>query len=303
MSIPNFEYFFSHILMVLQDNHVKNRQDIFKLVYESMAFEEKDLNERIDSGQQVVANRSGWALTYLHKAGALKRVKRGHYKITDIGHKFLEKHDLNLRRIHLEESPSFLEFQTVIQSKNKNQQQIVSEVTEITPEEQIEQSINLLHKKLSEEILNEIMDMSPYFFEVLVLDLLFHMGYGGKNRDSFIHTQFGHDGGIDGLIKEDELGLDYIYVQAKRWQNNVTSPEIQKFSGALNGHGVNKGVFITTSSFSQGAIDFADRNTYNRIILIDGKKLTDLMIAYEVGVTTENVYKVQKLDTDYYVEE
>lgn len=173
---------------------------------------------RVKSGEQVVSNRAGWAITYLNKAEAIERVKRGYYQITERGRTLLNKYGKDLRKVHLEEFESFIAFQN-ISSEDKNEKHLDTYSSEeVTPEEQVERAINLLQKELAEELINEILDMSPYFFEKLVLDLLFHMGYGGKNRDSFIHTQYGHDGGIDGLIKEDELGLDYIYIQAKRWK-------------------------------------------------------------------------------------
>lgn len=302
MTIPNFQHFLFHVLKALKDNEVKQRKEIYNYVFESMNFNQEDMDQRVKSGQQVTSNRAGWAITYLSKANAIERVKYGSYKITERGHLLLEKYGENLRKIHLEEFKSFLEFQKSSVSENIPPTTEPSLPEEVTPEEQIDQAVKLLHKELSEEIINEIMEMSPYFFEKLVLDLLFHMGYGGKNRDAFIHTQYVHDSGIDGLIKEDELGLDYIYIQAKRWKNTVTAPEIQKFSGALHGQGASKGVFITTSTFSQGAINYANRNISNRIILIDGRQLAGLMIIYEVGVTTEEVYKIQKIDLDYYVE-
>lgn len=267
------------------------------------SFSDEDLQERVKFGQQIVVNRTGWALTYLHKGEAIEWVKRGHYQITKRRQDLLTKYGDELRKVHLTDSESFLEFQNATSNENIGVMINSPKSEEVTPEDQTEQVIILLNNQLSEEILEAIMEISPYFFEVLILDLLFHMGYGGRNREAFEHTQYGHDGGIDGLIKEDELGLDHIYVQAKRWKNTVTSPEIQKFSVALSGRGVNKGVFLTTSTFSQGAIDYASRNLSNRIILIDGKKLAELMIAYDVGVTTVNIYKIQKIDTDYYVED
>lgn len=303
MAIPNFQHFLSHVLAALEDGQVKQRREIYNQIFQSMKFSKEDMKVRVKSGEQVVSNRAGWAITYLNKAEAIERVKRGYYQITERGRTLLNKYGKDLRKVHLEEFESFIAFQN-ISSEDKNEKHLDTYSSEeVTPEEQVERAINLLQKELAEELINEILDMSPYFFEKLVLDLLFHMGYGGKNRDSFIHTQYGHDGGIDGLIKEDELGLDYIYIQAKRWKNTVTAPEIQKFSGALHEQGANKGVFITTSSFSQGAIDYAQRNISNRIVLIDGKLLAELMIVYEVGVTTEEIYKIQKIDSDYFVEE
>jgi len=149
------------------------------------------------------------------------------------------------------------------------------------------------------------MEMSPHFFERLVLDLLHIMGYGGKDRHNIIHTGYGPDGGIDGLIKEDALGLEHIYIQAKRWSPDsaVSSAEIQKFAGALSGKGARKGIFITTTSFSKNAVKYADTHQLSRIILIDGKKLTELMITYGVGLYTEITYKIQQIDRDYFDED
>lgn len=303
MTIPNFQDFLFHVLNALAHNEIMARREIFDAAFTSMEFTEDELNQRIKSGETVASNRAGWAITYLTKAQAIERVKRGHYQITNRGHALLNKYGKQLQKKHLEAFDSFLEFQNISTSVQRDTPDETSLSDEITPEEQIEQAVNILQKELADEIISEIMEMSPYFFERLVLDLLFHMGYGGKNRDSFIHTQYGHDGGIDGLIKEDALGLDYIYVQAKRWKNTVTAPEIQKFSGALHGQGANKGVFITTSTFSRGAIDYAERNISNRIVLIDGAQLAKLMIIYEVGVTTKEIYKLQEIDLDYYTED
>lgn len=303
MTIPNFQEFLFHVLKSLENNDVKARREIFNDVFISMEFTEEQMTQRIKSGETVASNRSGWAITYLVKAAAIERVKRGHYKITNRGHALLNEYGEQLRKVHLENFDSFLEFQNISTGESTDSLDDVILPDEITPEEQIEQAMNILQKELADEIISEIMEMSPYFFERLVLDLLFHMGYGGKNRDSFIHTQYGHDGGIDGLIKEDALGLDYIYVQAKRWKNTVTAPEIQKFSGALHGQGADKGVFITTSTYSSGAIDYAERNISNRIVLIDGAQLAELMIIYEVGVTTKEIYKLQEIDSDYYTED
>src|SRR5690625_1022209 len=180
------------------------------------SFSDEDLQERVKFGQQVVINKNELALNYLHISEAIERVKRGHYQITKRGQYLLTKYGDELRKLHLTDSESFLEFQNATSNENIGVMINSPKSEEVTPEDQIEQVIILLNNQLSEEILEAIMEMSPYFFEVLVLDLLFHMGYGGRNREAFEHTQYGHDGGIDGLIKEDELGLDHIYVQAKR---------------------------------------------------------------------------------------
>ncbi len=173
---------------------------------------------------------------------------------------------------------------------------------EKTPIETIEYNFNKLNNKLAKELLDEIKSKSPEFFERLVVDLLTSMGYGGSRKDAGRAIGKSGDEGIDGIINEDVLGLDTIYIQAKRWKDNVSRPEIQKFSGALNGKNANKGVFITTSSFSEGAKDFA-KGVNQTIILIDGEKLAQLMMDFKVGVSIETTYEVKKLDLDYFEDE
>lgn len=251
--------------------------------------------------QSVFDNRCNWASYYLMRAGLLKRPKRGVYQITEVGSDYIREHNgYGITLEDLDRYESFLEFK---KAKRQNGGGPGTAPPEETPEDQMNDAFQLINKRLADDILNELMNLSPIFFEKLVLDLLNKMGYGGKNEDAIIHTPISHDGGIDGLIKEDELGLDHVYVQAKRWTNPVHVPEIQKFAGALSGQGARKGVFITTSTFSKGAIEFANRHVLSKMVLVDGEKLAELMIIYGVGLSVEYEYKLQKIDRDYFDEE
>jgi restriction system protein len=225
--------------------------------------------------------------------------KRGSYRITEEGVNVLKSPPEKITTSFLKQFENF--------SKNRNPERDESieqdeKITEKTPDELIEIGYKQIKNELSLQLLNQIKDDSPYFFEKLVLDLLLKMGYGGSEIDNGELTQKGSDEGIDGIIKEDRLGLDKIYIQAKKWENNVGRPEIQKFVGALQGKRAKKGIFITNSTFSKDAYDYA-QNLDVAVILIDGKKLAEYMIENELGVTLKQNYKIFNVDTDYFNED
>ena len=263
--------------------------------------------ELLPSGQQgIFKNRIGWARTYLKKACLVEAPKRGVFKITDRGLKILSTNPVRIDIKFLEQFPEFMEFRDV--SKAINGFKIDSELTgaipvvTATPEEAIELAYQGLREQLAQELLAVVLSCSPTFFEQLVVDLLVKMGYGGSRRDAGERIGQTGDGGIDGIIKEDRLGLDAIFIQAKRWQGSVGRPEIQKFVGALQGQRARKGVFITTSSYTADAIDYASRID-TKVVLIDGKALSALMIDFDVGVSVAASYVVKRVDSDYFGED
>lgn len=270
---------------------------------EHFSLSNEELETQIPSGRaKRFANRVGWAVTYLYRTGLIERTKRSVYRITERGRKVLAQHP---ERIDLKVLAQFREFHE-FRGKSADEETGKPEPTEsedrgldATPEEQIDSAYRLLRKALAAEVLDRVREQSPAFFEQLVLDVLRAVGYGGVHEDAATRLGQSGDEGVDGVIREDELGLDLIYVQAKRWQNPVGRPEIQKFFGALHGQRASKGVFITTSSFTSDALSYA-RNVTPRVILVDGGELARLMIDYGVGVANTRTYEIKRVDLDYF---
>lgn len=239
------------------------------------------------------------------KAGLLDSPKRATFVITDIGRQTLAKNPERVDAKYLRQFPSFLEFQNASRNDDTEEDEItIIETNEQTPEENLDKAYQRIRKSLASELLNKVVELSPAFFERLVVELLVKMGYGGSIKDAGKALGKSGDEGIDGTIKEDKLGLDIIYIQAKRWKpgNVVGRPEIQKFVGALAGQGAKKGIFITTSNFTKEALEYTPRNE-TKIVLIDGEQLAQLMIDYNLGCTTQQTYELKKLDSDYFGEE
>ena len=244
---------------------------------------------------------------YLVKAGLLESTRRGYFQITRQGQKAVAQNPEKIDKNFLLQFPEFVEAIEVYKTKpktklDKSKRLHESDLTDATPEETLEAAFQELQDGLASELLNTIKNCPPEFFERLVIDVLIKMGYGGSRREAGQAVGQSGDGGIDGIIKEDKLGLDIIYIQAKRWENTVGRPEIQKFAGALQGQRARKGIFITTSNFTRDALDYVT-NIETKIILIDGKRLAELMIAYNVGANTTAIYEVKKIDSDYFIEE
>jgi restriction system protein len=260
---------------------------------------EDEQKEKIPSGKQpLYYNRVAWAIAYLKMADLISSPLRAVYEITEEGKKVLENPPEKITINFLKQFDSF--------SKNRNPEKETdlddNKIVEKTPDELIEIGYKQVKNELSLQILNQIRECSPYFFEKLVLDLLIKMGYGGSEMANGEVTPKGSDEGIDGIIKEDKLGLDKIYIQAKKWEGCVGRPEIQKFVGALQGKRAKKGIFITMSTFSKEALEYAE-NLDVAVILIDGKKLANYMIENELGVSLKQSYKIYNVDTDYFIEE
>jgi restriction system protein len=304
--IPDYQTLMLPLLKLVSDGQEHKYRDIIENLATEFEVTDEERKELLASGAQAIFdNRVGWAKTYLKKAGLLDSPKRATFIITDIGRKTLSK---NLDRIdakYLRQFPAFLEFQNASRNENETDEETTAiEVHEQTPEENLDKAYQRIRKSLASELLNKVVELSPSFFERLVVELLVKMGYGGSIKDAGKALGKSGDEGIDGTIKEDKLGLDIIYIQAKRWKpgNVVGRPEIQKFVGALAGQGAKKGIFITTSNFTKEALDYTPRNE-TKIVLIDGEQLAQLMIDYNLGCTTQQTYELKKLDSDYFGEE
>jgi restriction system protein len=261
---------------------------------------DEDLRELLPSGiQSTFINRVGWASTYMKKAGLLEATRRGYFRITSRGQELLRKQPKAINVKLLKQYPEFLEFQ---QLKGTRSGEKVSDISTATPSEALETAYEKLRDELADELLAKLKKSSPSFFERAVVELLVRMGYGGSRADAGKAIGKSGDGGIDGIIKEDKLGLDVVYIQAKRWDNNpVGRPDVMQFSGALQAQKASKGIFITTSRFTDDAKIFVSQ-IGSKIVLIDGEQLTNLMIENDVGVSVVSMYPVKKIDTDYFDE-
>lgn len=305
--IPTFDEVMHPLLKVLSTNDILSLDQCTEMISDMFSLTADERVARLKKGSQtVIKNRTGWAKFYLEKAGLLTTVSRGNYKLSEAGREVLNNHNKKVDLDYLFTIPQFVEFYTKKSSKkNANNEEVSDkvdkpEMTEVvvqTPDEILEEQYTLINQNLADDILQKVMEMSPAFFERLVISLLEAMGYGHGEV-----TGRSGDGGIDGIIGEDKLGLDVIHIQAKRWAggNNVGRKELQSFVGALAGQSGRKGVFITTSTFTKEAIEYNPANV--KIAKIDGDKLAHLMIEYNVGVDIKTTYELKKLDLDFFVE-
>ncbi|MCC5931051.1 MAG: restriction endonuclease [Cyclobacteriaceae bacterium] len=304
--IPDYQTLMLPLLKSVSDGQEHKYRDIIENLATEFEVTDEERKELLASGSQAIFdNRVGWAKTYLKKAGLLDSPKRATFVITDLGRQTLSKNPDRIDAKYLRQFPAFLEFQNASRNGNETEEEIAkTELHEQTPEENLDKAYQRIRKSLASELLNKVIELTPAFFERLVVELLVKMGYGGSIKDAGKAMGKSGDEGIDGTIKEDKLGLDIIYIQAKRWKtgNVVGRPEIQKFVGALAGQGAKKGIFITTSNFTKEALDYAPRNE-TKIVLIDGEQLAQLMIDYSLGCTTQQTYELKKLDSDYFGEE
>ena len=261
----------------------------------------EERRELLPSGHQAVFhNRVGWARTYMKKADLLRSPQRGYSSITERGLAVLKQNPSKIDLELLGQFEEFIAFRTFKREK-PIRQKVTEEEREGTPEEVLESAYQNLRLDLANDLLQQIKVSPPSLFESIVIDLLVKMGYGGSRKDAGAAIGKSGDEGIDGIIKEDPLGLDIIYIQAKRWDNIVSRPEIQKFAGALQGKRARKGIFITTSNYSREAQEYAS-SIENKIILIDGDQLTQLMIDHNIGVSLSATYETKKIDLDYFTE-
>lgn len=298
MAVPEFQSFMLPILNLFSDNNSHTTNECMNEAIRYFNLDEEDTKLMVPSGKQtLVANRVYWSLTYLKKSLLITTLKRGEYKITTRGIDLLKTNPQRIDKKLLSQYKEYCLFSN--QENNKSNENDINEKNDdITPEENIDLVYKKINKQLADDLLEMILDKSPYYFEHLVMDVLTKMGYGDESNSNIV-TKKSSDEGIDGVINQDKLGLDKIYVQAKRWNGVVGRPELQKFVGALSAKKSNKGIFITTSDFTKEALEYAN-NLSHTIILINGEKLAQLMIEYNVGVQTSYSYEIKKIDNDYF---
>lgn len=306
MSVPSFQEFMLPFLRALSDKKEHTIPEMCQIIARDFALTEDDLREMVPSGRETrFKNRVYWARVYLEKAKLINVTGRGRFEISERGLTLLNERPASIDIKRLEQYPEFIEFKGKSSKKTGGEissQPIPteSEIETLTPEELLESNYITLRQQLIHALLEQIMKTPPEFFEQLVIDVLIAMGYGGSRIDAGQAVGRSNDGGIDGIIKEDRLGLDVVYLQAKRWSNTVGSPDIQGFVGSLNLNGANKGVFITTSTFSKPALDTVKGLRSPKVVLIDGVQLAEMMIDHGVGVHDVATYTVKKIDPDYF---
>jgi len=304
MAIPDYQTLMLPLLTLLSDKKPHRTKDVIESLAKSLKLSDHDRQELLMGGQLVFNNRVGWARTYLKKAGLISSPSRGVLTISGRGRTALNQNPVKIDNNFLKQFPEFIEFQNYKSEGVKISSVAPSnEEDQNTPEENIDIAYQKIRQSLAQELIDTVRGLSPSFFERLVVALLVKMGYGGSIKDAGQAIGKTGDEGIDGTIKEDMLGLDIIYIQAKRWQagNVVGRPELHKFVGALAGQGAKKGIFITTSSFTKDALGYSPKNE-TKIVLIDGEQLAQLMIEYDLGVSTQKVYQLKRIDTDYFEE-
>ncbi len=304
MAIPDYQTIMLPLLQFASDGKEHSIRDAIDRLGMLFELTEEELNELLPSGQSATfGNRIGWARTYLKKAGLLKSPRRGHFAITRRGLEVLQDPPERIDNKFLEQFQEFVDFKSLRRDSVDSASSPTAEQHSFTtPEETLEIAYSKLRENLIGELMQSMAECSPAFFERLVIDVLVAMGYGGSRKEAGQAVGRSGDGGIDGIIKEDRLGLDIIYVQAKRWEATVGRPEIQKFAGALQGQRARKGIFITTSDFSREAVAFCS-NIESKIILVSGAQLANFMIDHNVGVSRFATYDVKRIDSDYFFEE
>jgi restriction system protein len=308
MSLPTYDQLMLPLMKLLFElNEPIKISDAANILAERSKLSKDILNQTLPSGKNIFKDRVSWAKTYLVKAGLINQPKRAYCEISELG-KTLNLNNLDaITNEFLAQFESFKEFKFGIKEDINSLEKSTNQIIKIeelegkqTPEETIQNTTELLKSNIKAELLQLIKEKTPKFFEQLVVDLLVAMGYGGSHQDAAQAIGKTNDGGVDGIISEDRLGLDKIYIQAKRWENTVGRPEIQQFKGALADQVAKKGVFITTSNFSKEAIESAKKSG---IVLIDGDKLTSLMIEFGLGIQIERSFHIYKIDQDRFDED
>lgn len=301
MAIPDYQTIMLPLLKLASDSKEYTVHEAVEILSHQFNLTEKEKEKMLPSGQQTVFfNRVGWAKTYLKKAGLMEAPQRGKFKITSRGLKVLESKPVKIDNKLLSQFDEFIAFK----SRKRREGGLLDKETDEneTPEEAFENAYENLKTELISDVINNLKKCPPQLFEKIVIEVLVKMGYGGSIKDAGRAVGRSGDEGIDGIIKEDRLGLDIIYVQAKRWENVVGRPEIQKFAGALQGQRAKKGIFITTSNFTKEATEFVTKID-SKIILIDGNKLAEYMIDFNVGVSITSTYELKRIDSDYFIED
>ncbi len=298
MAIPDFQTLMLPLLKITGDGQEHSLSKTIDALALEFQLTDGDRRELLPSGRQAkFDNRVGWARTHLKKAGLLESTGRGKFRMTQRGFGVLKGNPARIDMKFLEQFPEYVDFRTLSRQVDKPVGK--DDESDQTPEEILELSYQDLRRDLAQELLERIMECSPRFFESLVVDLLVAMGYGGSRKDAGEAVGQSGDGGIDGIIKEDKLGLDVVYIQAKKWEGTVGRPVVQAFAGSLEGFRARKGILITTSQFSKEARDYVDR-IEKKIVLLDGQQLAQLMIDHNIGVAEVERYVVKKVDLDYF---
>lgn len=302
MTIAKYHEFMKPILVLLNNGTNYSRSEIYKYMADEFHLTETEKEEWLPSKKQLVyKNRIGWALTYLKKAGLIDSPKKAYYCLTPTGKKVLLENPMTIDNKYLQKFDTFKEF--IEMSNGEDSTEVIIDNTKNdSPQDLMDTSYAQITKTLEDDVLSEVVSQSPEFFEKLVVDLLISMGYGGSQIQNGQVLGKSGDGGVDGVIKEDKLGFDKIYVQAKKWDtlSTIGRPELQKFVGALSGQGAIKGAFITTAKFSKEAWEYTRNQHMYKIALIDGITLAKLMIENNIGVSTETLYEIKKVDSDYF---
>ena len=301
MPVPDYQTFMLPLLQLAGDDKEHALNEAYEVLAAQFGLTESERSDMLPSGKQSrYENRVGWARTYLKKAELIDSAGRGKFRITQRGLTVLKSNPSSITKEFLTQFPEFRDFQTRQNAKLDNGDEAIEH--ERTPDEVLDSAYQVLRRTLAQDLLDRVKNSSPRFFEKVVVDLLLAMGYGGSGHDAGKIVGKSGDGGIDGIIKEDRLGLDAIYVQAKRWAGTVGRPTVQEFAGSLAGQKARKGVLITTSQFSAEATEYVERLEI-KIVLIDGEQLAQLMIDHGVGVADKQVYAVKRIDEDFFVEE
>lgn len=300
MPIPDYQSFMLPVLEYCADGKEHSIKELYEVMADQFGLTDEDKAEVLPSGRQsIYVNRVSWARSYMKHAGLLHNPRRGYTQITDRGLEVLNKNPDKIDRNYLMQFPEFENFQKQSSNNDIKNPDSVDQNQSMSPQEIIEAGINKIQNELISDLLELIKSLTPQRFEKLVVELLVKMGYGGTLKDAGKAIGKVSDGGIDGIIKEDRLGLDAIYIQAKKWEGNVSRPEIQKFAGALQMNKAKKGVFITTSDFTKEATDCIELMD-SKIILINGEQLARYMVDFNLGVSTEWTYEIKKIDSDYF---
>ena len=291
------------LLQFCADGEEHTNREALEALAGEFELSEEEQKQLLPSGQQrTFDNRVAWARAHMKMAGLVENTRRGVFRITHRGQYVLQESPSEINLKFLRQFPEYLQARDGNKkSRQQNRTDIPDEKGIQTPAEQLEEAYQVLRDNLASELLTQLKSSSPLFFEKVVVEVLVKMGYGGSRHDAGKAIGRSGDEGIDGIIKEDRLGLDIIYIQAKKWENSVSRPEIQKFAGALQGKRARKGIFITTSYFSNGAREYVSAID-SKIILIDGQQLSQLMIEHNVGVSTDAVYELKRLDSDYFTD-
>lgn len=302
MAIPGFQDFMLPVIRIAEELGPIHKSRYDDIIADRLGLTTEDRSELLPSGGQTTyQNRIGWAVSYLTKALVLERPARATVQITDRGRSLLADAPERVDLAYLMRYPEFKKYRETYRTRSSQVDELVEDEEDISPMEQLEKAYTRLRNELASELLDLVMKAPPEFFERLVVEVLVAMGYGGTLKDAGTAVGKTNDGGIDGVIKEDRLGLDSIYIQAKRWENPVQRPVLQGFAGALMGQNASRGVFITSSDFTSGARDYV-KSINTKIVLINGQELADLMIEYGVGVIDEQTYRVKRVDPEYFGE-